>query len=316
MGSYGWISGWSRRAVTRVGTVVGVLSLGALALAAVPVAGAATAATTAPPYNCAPNGPAGSQTVYGTYGAARATGWAGNSQGVVACLGGSFWVDTSGPTGAPGSPSPAAVSGTTYGYGVYDDSRTTWKNADGYLPALVTSFSRDGASISITNFGDGATGAAPNYVFIYSRVAVTNPPGSAVTVDPQASAGLIALNSASDTVPAHSTVDHAYAVPADKCGGSYAYPSNSAIVAAGGYSQHFTHMKSFWDGQLAGIAQITQLPDPSLINAYKPGFIYTQIIRSGDELKTGVNGYDQEFSHDVIGILANLFTQGYTTGAH
>src|ERR1700720_3892368 len=73
---------------------------------------------------------------------------------------------------------------------------------------------------------------------------------------------------------------------------------------------------AYWNGQLAGIAQITQLPDASLINAYKTGFIYTQIIRSGDELKTGANGYDKEFSHDVIGILANLFTQGYTSNAH
>ena len=45
-------------------------------------------------------------------------------------------------------------------------------------------------------------------------------------------------------------------------------------------------------------------------------FIYTQIIRSGDELKTGANRYDKEFSHDVIGILANLFTQGYISDAH
>ena len=52
-----------------------------------------------------------------------------------------------------------------------------------------------------------------------------------------------------------------------------------------------------------------------MVNAYKTGFIYTQIIRSGDQLKTGANGYDKEFSHDVIGILANLFTQGYTSGA-
>ena len=28
------------------------------------------------------------------------------------------------------------------------------------------------------------------------------------------------------------------------------------------------------------------LPDPSLVDVYKTGFIYTQIIRSGDELKT------------------------------
>lgn len=55
-----------------------------------------------------------------------------------------------------------------------------------------------------------------------------------------------------------------------------------------------------------------RLPDPRLIDAYKTGFIYTQILRSGDELKTGANGYDKKFSYDVIGILANLFTQGYT----
>jgi hypothetical protein len=309
------ITGRSRAAAAAVAT----LSLGGLAFAAAgpaASAGAATAATTAPPYSCAPNGPAGSQTVYGTFGDASAIGWAGNSQGVVACLGGSFWVDTSGPNGGPGSASTSAVTGTTYGYGVYDDSKTSWANADGYLPALVTRFSRDGASITITNFGDKVTVGGHDYVFIYSRVAVTNPTGSAITVDPQASAGLIPLNSATDTVPAHSTVNHDYVVPSDKFGGSYAYPASSAIVAAGGFNQHYTHMKSFWNSQLAGIAQITQLPDQSLINAYKSGFIYTQIIRSGTELKTGVNGYDQEFSHDVIGILANLFTQGYTTNAH
>jgi hypothetical protein len=36
-----------------------------------------------------------------------------------------------------------------------------------------------------------------------------------------------------------------------------------------------------------------RLPDPRLIDAYKTGFIYTQIIRSGEELKTGANGYDK-----------------------
>jgi hypothetical protein len=287
-------------------------------------AAAATASTTAStlaaaaagPYNCAPNGPAGDQTIYGTFGDAGVIGWAGNTQAVVACLGGSFFVDTSGPDGGPGSNSTAAVTGTTYGYGVYDDSPTTWTNADGYLPALVTTFHRDGATISITNFGDDVTIGGHAFVIIYSRVQVTNPTGSTITIDPQASAGLIPLNSAPDAVPAHSTVNHDYAVPSDTFGGSYALPSASAIVAAGGFDQHFKHMSAYWNGQLNAIAQITALPDPSLIDAYKTGFIYTQIIRSGDELKTGANGYDKEFSHDVIGILANLFTQGYTTSAH
>ncbi|HEX5303258.1 MAG TPA: hypothetical protein VFW50_40330 [Streptosporangiaceae bacterium] len=241
---------------------------------------------------------------------------AGNSQGVVACLGGSFWVDTSGPDGGPGSASTKAVTGTTYGYGVYDDSKTTWANADGYLPAMVTTFHRDGATIAITNFGDQVSIGGHSYVIVYSRVAVTNPGSRTISVDPQASAGLIPLDSAGVKVPSHSTVVHDYAVPADKFGGSYDYPAAAAIKAAGGFGQHFAHMKAYWDGQLARIAQITSLPDQNLIDAYKSGFIYTQIIRSGDELKTGVNGYDQEFSHDVIGILANLFTQGYTDNAH
>ena len=75
-------------------------------------------------------------------------------------------------------------------------------------------------------------------------------------------------------------------------------------------------MRAYWNQQLSSIAQIVSLPDASLADAYRTGFIYTQIIRSGNQLRTGANGYDTEFSHDVIGILANLFTQGYTSGAH
>jgi hypothetical protein len=273
----------------------------------------ASTAAQAPPYSCAPNGPAGSQTIFGTYGDASVIGWTGNSQGVTACLGGSFFVTTG---NGPGSGSTAAVTGTTYGYGIYNDTKTSWTNADGYLPALVTSFGRGGARVSITNFGDEVTIGGHRYVAIYSRVQVTNPTSRAITLSPQASPGLIALNSAPEQVAPHSSVDHDYVVASDRFGGSYAWPSMQALRAAGGFSQHFAHMRAYWNGQLAKIAQITRLPDSSLVDAYRTGFIYTQIIRSGNELKTGASGYDTEFSHDVIGILANLFTQGYTTGAH
>ena len=222
-----------------------MLSLGGLAFSAGAASAAPTASVTAPPYSCAPNGPAGSQTVYGTFGDASVIGWAGNSQGVVACLGGSFWVDTSGPDGGPGSASTAAVTGTTYGYGIYDDSSTTWTNADGYLPALVTGFHRDGAAISITNFGDDVTIGGHAYVIIYSRVRVTNPTGQTISVDPQPSAGLVPLNSAPVPVPPRSTVDHDYAVASDRFGGSYAWPAAGALAAAGGYDQHFTHMRAY-----------------------------------------------------------------------
>jgi hypothetical protein len=304
-----------------VGLVTVALALAgsaALALAGTGTAASSTqaaATTTAPPYSCAPNGPAGNQTIYGTFGDAGVIGWTGNAQGVTACLGGSFFVDTSPPGAGPGSGSTAAVTGTTYGFGVYNDTATTWTNADGYLPALVTTFRSGGAKISITNFGDDVTIGGHAYVAVYSRVAVTNPTAQTVSIDPQASPGLIPLNSAPDAVPPGGTVDHDYVVASDRFGNSYPWPSATALAAAGGFDQHFAHMRAYWNQQLAGIAQIRALPDPQLADAYKTGFIYTQVIRYGDELKTGANGYDKEFSHDVIGILANLFTQGYTAGA-
>ena len=57
-------------------------------------------------------------------------------------------------------------------------------------------------------------------------------------------------------------------------------------------------------------------PTASSNDAYRSGFIYTLIARSGIHSNTGVNNYEAEFSHDVIGILANLFTQGDYDDAH
>jgi hypothetical protein len=296
-----------------LGAAVALAATGGLAISGAAGATSRAATAVAAPYSCAPNGPAGSQTIYGTFGDAGVIGWTGNSEAVTACLGGSFFVTTG---NGPGSGATAPVAGTSYGYGIYNDTATTWTNADGYLPALVTSFRRDGARVSITNFGDEVTIGGHRYVAIYSRVRVANPTAHAVTLSPQASPGLIALNSAPARVPAHGAVRHDYVVASNRFGGSYPWPAKQALIAAGGYGQHFAHMRAYWNGQLAKIARIVRLPDQSLADAYRTGFIYTQIIRSGNELKTGASGYDKEFSHDVIGIVANLFTQGYTTGAH
>jgi hypothetical protein len=270
------------------------LPLSLAATVASPTAvGAESAAAPPAPYSC---GVQGNQTVSGTFGDAGLIGWAGDKDGVVACLGGSFYVRDG--------------KNTTYGYGVYDNATTTWKNADGYLPALVTTFHRDGARISITNFGDAVRIGGHRYVAVYSRVAVHNPTTKSVTINPFATPGLTKLHGASNQVAPGKTVNHDYVVAADRFGKSYSFPSGKALKAAGGYAKHFAHMKSFWNHQLTHIANVAQLPDHSLVNAYKAGFINTQIIRDGTHLTTGENGYDMEFSHDVIGILANLIIQG------
>jgi hypothetical protein len=300
----------SRRAWPWGGLAIPAVAGAALAVSLLPAAASgSTAAARSPvsasraaaipaPYTCAPGG---NGTISGTFGDAGLIGWAGDKDGVVACLGGSFYVRDG--------------KNTTYGYGVYDDSPTRWQDADGYLPALVTSFSRDGASISITNFGDKVSVAGHQIVAVYSRVAVHNPTSRPVTISPAASAGLIPLDHAPDTVRPGGTADHDYVVAADRFGGTFRFPSAKTLAAAGGFDAHFAHMKNFWNGQLAQIAQL-KLPAAQLTDAYQAGFINTQIIRDGDKLTTGENGYDAEFSHDVIGILANLFTQGDFTGAH
>jgi hypothetical protein len=56
-----------------------------------------------------------------------------------------------------------------------------------------------------------------------------------------------------------------------------------------------------WNSRLDQITQLS-LPDPLLVEAYKAGFVATEIDRSGFQLDTGTNNYHAEFEHDVIGI--------------
>ncbi|HWW44205.1 MAG TPA: sugar-binding protein, partial [Acidimicrobiia bacterium] len=281
--------------------IVGVTVLAVVAVWGVPArattissdrAAAVSVTPAGQPYPCTPHS---GESINGPFGDASAIGWAGNGEGVVACLGGSFYVQDG--------------INTTYGYGIYNDSPTTWTNVDGYLPALETTFHRGGAEVSITNFGDELALPAGPYVAVYSRVSIHNPTRHPLTLDPQPSPGLVALDAAPLEVGPGATVDHDYVVAADRFGQPSPWPTADALRAAGGFDAHFAHMHAFWDGQLATIAHFT-VPDRQLVDAYRAGFIYTQIARSGDHLNTGVNGYASEFSHDVIGILANLFTQG------
>jgi len=237
----------------------------------------------------------------GNYSTASAIGWAGNHQGVVTCLGGSFFVQNG--------------INKTYGFGLFSGGPTTWTLAQGFLPAQITTFHARGALVTITEFADQVVLNGDAYVALYCRVQVTNHTGHAIVVDPGASTGLIPLALAPNTVGAGTTVVHDYVMAVDRFGSSYPWPTTPTLTSAGSFSQHYQHMRAFWIGQLAQITGVV-LPDPQLADAYRSGFIYTQIARSDTHLNTGVNGYESEFSHDVIGILANLFTQGDDAGAH
>jgi hypothetical protein len=273
--------------------------------AASPVAAATSAPAPGPEpaYRCAFN--VGTDAFTGADGTASTIGWLGDHNSVITCLGGTFVIQD-GPVGLF----------QDYGFGIYAGQRMTWDDADGYLPAQTTAFTiAGGATVSITEFADRVVLNGAPFVAVYSRVRIANPTRRTITADPLASAGLVPLDSAPDAVLPHRAVDHDYVIVADRFGSAAPWPSNKNLVAAGGFAAHFTHMRAFWNAQLAGITQI-DVPDRSLVDAYKSGSITTQITRSGNDLDTGVNGYQSEFSHDVVGILTNLFTQGSYGDAH
>jgi hypothetical protein len=224
-------------------------------------------------------------------------GWEADKDGVIAFSDGSFYVRDG--------------KNTTFGFGVFNNPRSfKWYNNDGYLPCLVTEFERDNATVRIMNFGDQVTLAGVEYVAIYSRVLVENHGPSKLELAPLPSPGLVALTNNPISIPAGQSVAHDYVVAVDRFGNSYPWPSDADLAAAGGWDTHYDHMKNYWNGRLNGIVNITRLPDTRLIDAYKAGFIYTHIIRDGDDIHVGENGYDQVFDHDSLGILTTLFSLG------
>ena len=262
--------------------VVALLVVGSPVLSLDPQAGAsagaganrpapAAAPGPGPAYRCSYN--ANTDAFTGADGTASAIGWLADRYSVVTCLGGTFLVQE-GPDGRF----------QNEGFGIYKGQRVTWVDADGYLPAQVTTFDDQGATVSITEFADEIVVGGNPFVAVYSRVRVANPTGDTVTANPEASPSLVPLDVAPDAVPPHHAVDHDFVVLSDRFGSTAAWPNNQTLAAAGGFDQHFAHMRDFWNAQLAAIAQIT-VPDPQLVNAYKSGFITTQITRSGDALE-------------------------------
>jgi hypothetical protein len=264
--------------------------------------GSVTLGGPAPAYRCEFN--VATDAFTGAAGTASAIGWEGDFNSVVTCLGGTFLVQD-GPHGLF----------REEGFGIYDGSPTTWTDADGWLPAQVTTFHHAGARVAITEFADRVVLEGDPYVAVYSRVAVTNPTDQPVDADPLAAPDLVPIARGSDLVAPHTTSIHDYVVATDRFGTTDSWPTATALARAGTFEEHFAHMKAFWQHQLASVARL-ELPDPQLVDAYDSGFVETQIARSGNHLDTGVNGYKSEFSHDVVGILTDLFTQGDFSDAH
>ncbi|GAA1721585.1 hypothetical protein GCM10009745_83210 [Kribbella yunnanensis] len=204
-------------------------------------------------------------------------------------------------------------------FGVPDiPGKIKWTNAEGYLPAFISEYAKDGLAIKIENFADLVVVGGNRFEVAYSRMTVTNNTSTEARL-PRVSTALTPLTAAASTVGAGQTVVRDYAIAADRFGGTYEWPTAAQLQGLGGFNKHYAHMRQYWNTRLAAIADITDLPDKRLINAYKAGYIYTLIIRDdingAKELHVGENGYDEMFDHDTIGIVATLLTIGDFTYA-
>lgn len=275
------------------------------------------------------------------YANQTAIGWEHNIYAPFAYLSGSYF--------ARGVPQTYTVGrrrycGGMYSFGAYTwglapgqapaPASVQWQMADGYLPAMVTSFTRDDVHIAITDFADRQTLAGNPAELVYTRITVTNDGSSAVDVPPGASGpSLVALDDNPDMVAPGQTVNHDFVAAVDsfKVGGTLPTVAqlrpSASNPGASSYDAAYQHMKAYWNQRLA-VAPTLSLPNVSLPNtgglanpgtaiddAYKAAYIYTRIVEVENAPFSGANNYDWLLSHDLPGILANRFELGDFTDA-
>lgn len=189
------------------------------------------------------------------------------------------------------------------------DSKIKWYNKEGFLPCLVSKYSKNSVNYTVENFADKVTFDGKDFEIAYSRLTVENK-GKDTIKFPKVSKHLIPLTEIPHEIKSGEKFAADFAVAADRFGENYPFPSPEKIKSEGGFDTHYANMKKYWLDRLEPLAEITELPDERLINAYKAGYIYTMICKDKNELHVGENGYDRVFDHDVIGILNTLILLG------
>jgi hypothetical protein len=264
-------------------------------------------------------------------------GWEGNWYAPFTYLSGSYFA-----RGVPTTYTDRGGSkfcGEMYSFGVYTfglaagqapaAQSVSWSMADGYLPAMTTSFTRNSVHVSITDFADQQTIGGNPVELVYTRITATNQGAAAVDVPPQATGtNLVELDSNPVAVQPGATVTHDFAAAVDTFGSGKPLPATQQITAqAKPYDAAYRHMAGYWNQRLSVIPRLdlpnVQLPDTNNLaspgtamdNAYKAAFVYTRIVESGKAPFSGANNYDWLLNHDLPGILDNRFELGDFTDA-
>lgn len=198
-------------------------------------------------------------------------------------------------------------------FGVKNISGTiSWQFDKGYLPSFRSEYVKKNVEYSLITFADKVVYGGKNYVAAYTSFSIVNNSKRKIKF-PDVSKELVPLSAVPESIGVNQRINVTYAIFVDKFGAKYDYPSDKVLKNLGSFAAHYTHMQNYWIERVKGIVNIESLPYDDLINAYKAGYIFTLIVKDGDELHVGENNYDRVFDHDTIDILSTLVELGDTT---
>jgi len=239
-------------------------------------------------------------------------GWEGDKNSPIIFADGSFFIRDR--------------NNTVMVFGVKNADQIDWTLRDDYMPCYVSLYSKAGLKHRIENFADKVTIDGNDFVVVYSTMTTENLTEKTLKL-PKVKTEKIyqsgtywykrkilrfwqakleaPFDNYPKTIKKGETVTRQYATAVDRFGGSYDYPAKEKIIKAGKPAEHYEHMKAYWEAKLRVLTGL-ELPDKTLVNAYKAGYIFQMIIKDGDKLITGQNCYRSICNHDVIGILMAL----------
>ena len=239
-------------------------------------------------------------------------GWDGDKNAGLAMIDGTIGIRERPELNLPGPDLRWGIRGV--GHAIAKDlpasTKIEWSNAEGWLPALVTRFEKDGCTITITNFGDQITLGGNHFVAAYSRVAIHNHSGSNKTLLPGQSPQFLVLRQDAPEIADQTTATHDFVIVIDRFGKDIPWPDDESVRKLQTWDQAYEHMRSYWTNRLERLMKIKNLPDPAIINQFKADYCHARIAMDGTVLNAGEFGYDEPFSHDLISQTIHLFLLG------
>ncbi|MGL1935031.1 MAG: hypothetical protein OCD01_08425 [Fibrobacterales bacterium] len=219
-------------------------------------------------------------------------------------------------------------------FGLIDNNTTpiNWSALDGYYPGCVYQFDIPDFSVTLTYLATPRTISSigqhnGDFILLFVKASLTYT-GSATTGSTSIPLGappeLTPINDAAKSDQSYDItsgipLEFEYATAISRISGTGGPTLNSQEIQeiAGTFADAQADFKTFWDVELNRVVEVT-VPESTenaehFNNVLKSSLAHIQIVRDGDFLHVGENGYNYLFDHDAHGIFASAIEMGALT---